>query len=116
MANLDWFGELWGTRLNNRARIEYRDFQWTREQDWRFRNRIRADFPWKLAGISPYLEEEFFIGYNRGTVEMNWLSAGVQIKPLKRMKLKAGYRWIAIRVADQWEHRNQLVTNLSLFF
>lgn len=117
MANLDWFGRVKGVKLNNRARIEYRRFEWAREDDWRFRNRIRAEFPWQFIGISPYLEEEFFIGYNRGALEMNWLMAGLQIKPMKRVKLKAGYRWIAIRVFnDSWENRNQLVTNISLFF
>ena len=116
MLSVDWFGKLKGTRLNNRARIEYRYFDWDREEDWRFRNRTRAEFPWKVFGISPYMEEEFFIGYNRETVEMNWLTGGLQIRPLPRMKLKAAYRWIAIRVGDEWENRNQLVTNISLFF
>ena len=58
MANLDWFGEVHGIRLNNRARIEYRYFDWSRKEDWRFRNRIRAEFPWKIAGISPFVEED----------------------------------------------------------
>lgn len=116
MLNLDWFGKFKDIRLNNRARLEYRHFTWDKDDDWRFRNRFRADFPWKIVGISPYLEEEFFIGYNSGTVEMNWLSAGLQIKPAKRLKLKAGYRWIAIQVNEEWENRNQLVTGLALFF
>jgi len=116
MLSLDWFGKVNDIRLNNRARFEYRYFDWEREEDWRFRNRTRADFPWKIIGISPFLEEEFFVGYNRGTVEMNWLTGGIQFKPATRVKLKAGYRWIAIRVGSQWENRNQLLTGISLFF
>ncbi len=116
MVNLDWMGKAKGVRLSNQTRLEYRDFQWARETDWRFRNRTRADFPWEVLGVSPFLEEEFFVGYNRGALEMNWLSAGLQVKPFNGVKLKAGYRWIAIRVGDQWENRNQLVTGLALFF
>ncbi|MDF7823182.1 DUF2490 domain-containing protein [Pontiellaceae bacterium B12227] len=115
MLNLDWFGNVKGVKLNNRARVEYRHYTW-RKDDWRFRNRFRAEFPWKLAGISPFIEEELFYGYNRGAIEMNWLSAGVQYKPAKRVKLKVGYRWIAIRAGNEWENRNQLVTGLALFF
>ena len=116
MANLDWFGRVKGVKLNNRARLEYRHYDWAREDDWRFRNRTRADFPWEAAGLYPYLEEEFFVGYNRGQLEMNWLTGGVQFKASGRLKLRAGYRWIAIQVNDRWENRNQLVTTLVLLF
>lgn len=116
MVNLDWFGKVKDVKLRNRARLEYRHFDWAREDDWRFRNLTRAEFPWKLAGLSPILDEEFFIGYNSAQLEMNWLTCGVQFKASKRLKLKAGYRWIAIRANDQWENRNQLVTTLILLF
>lgn len=116
MFNLDWFGKVKNIRLNNRVRFEYRDYDWAKQNDWRFRNCFRADFPWQLIGISPFVEEEIFYGFNSGTIEMNWLSGGLQFKPAKRVKLKAGYRWIAIRIGDQWENRNQLITGLALFF
>lgn len=116
MVNLDWFGNAKGIRLNNRSRMEYRDFKWDKETDWRFRNRTRIELPWQVMGISPFFEEEFFYGFNRDAMEMNWLTTGLQFKPMKGVKLKTGYRWIAIRVNDDWENRNQLTTNFSLFF
>jgi opacity protein-like surface antigen len=117
MVNLDGVGKAKGIRLNNRARMEYRDFHWDKKNDWRFRNRFRADFPWKLVGISPFAEEEIFFGFNREKVEMNWVTAGLSAKPVDHLKLKLGYRWIAIRNAtDEWENRNQLVTTLALLF
>ena len=47
---------------------------------------------------------------------LNWLMAGLYAKPTKTIKLKAGYRWIRIRVGSKWENRNQLVTGLAWVF
>ena len=116
----NWSGTYNGIRLSNLARLEYRDFQWDRDDDFRFRNGTRAEFPWEIlpGGIKPFLEEEFFYGNNRESIEMNWVTGGVYCKPAKGVKLKAGYRWIAIRVGAEgkWENRNQLVTGVALFF
>jgi hypothetical protein len=118
MINLDWFGKVKDTKLSNRARLEYRYYTWDKQNDFRFRNRTRAEFPWEVlpGGIKPFIEEELFIGKNSGKLEMNWVTGGLYWKGSKPFKLRAGYRWFAIRVNNEWENRNQLVTSLSLYF
>ena len=119
-AAIDWTGKLKGIRLNNLSRLEFRDYQWDKQEDFRFRNRTVAEFPWEIlpGGIKPYLEEELFYGFNNETVEINTLTGGVYCKPKPKLKVKAGYRWTAIRTGRdlKWENRNQLVTGIALFF
>ncbi len=118
LVNLKW-SDVWrDIRMENQARMEFRFYDWNKKDDLRFRNRTRVEFPWEVlpGGIKPYAEEEFFIGRNSEKLEMNWLMAGIYAKPAKSVKLKAGYRWIRIRVGSNWENRNQLVTGLIILF
>lgn len=118
MVNLKW-SDVWkDIRMENQARMEFRFYQWDREDDLRFRNRTRIELPWEIlpGGIKPFAEEEFFVGKNSEKIEMNWLMAGLYAKPSRQVKLKAGYRWISIRVGSRWENRNQLVTGLAWIF
>lgn len=116
--NLNWFGALGEARLSNRSRIEFREYRYDKDDDIRLRNETRLDLPWPLlpGGIKPYFEEEFFWGRNSEQFEMNWLTGGLYCKPTQALKLKVGYRWVAIRVGNGWENRNQLVTGLNYFF
>jgi hypothetical protein len=116
LINLTWFGKIKAARLSNRIRVEFREYQWDKKDDIRFRNETRLELPWELFEIKPYFEEEFFYGRNSEQIEMNWLTGGLYYKPAKQIKLKIGYRWIYIRLGDEWENRNQLVTGLNLFF
>lgn len=118
LVNLTWFGKIQDTRISNRSRLEFREYRWDKTDDIRYRNETRLDLPWEVLppGIKPYFEEEFFWGKESGEIEMNWLTGGLYCKPNSHMKLKLGYRWIAIRIGNQWENRNQLVTALNLFF
>jgi hypothetical protein len=118
LINLTWSAKPKGISIANRARMEFRYYDWDKKDDIRYRNRTRIEFPWEVlpGGIKPYLEEEVFYGRNSGKVEMNWLMAGLYCKPTEHLKIKAGYRWFAIRIGDEWENRNQLVTGLILLF
>ena len=118
LINLTWAGTLKDIRITNRSRLEFRYYEWDKDDDLRFRNRTRIEFPWEVlpGGISPYLEEEIFYGKNRDKIEMHWLMAGLKYKPTDNLKLSLGYRWIEIRVSDEWENRNQLVTSLVVLF
>lgn len=55
--------DILGFRLEDRNRIEYRHFDYEREDFWRYRNKISLKFPWKLTKfeIQPYLADEVFI-------------------------------------------------------
>jgi hypothetical protein len=118
LVNLTWSGAWEHIRLSNQARIEFRDYQWNKEDDIRIRNRTRIEFPQELfpGGVKPFVEEEFFYGGNRKKIEMNWLTAGLYFKATHSVKLKAGYRWIAIIAGSEWENRNQLVTGMAVLF
>ena len=104
-------------RISNRSRVEFRLCQWDKTNDIRYRNETRLDLPWNVlpGEIKPYFEEEFFWGRKSGQIEMNWLTGGLYYKAGRSTKLKLGYRWIAIRVGDEWENRNQLVSGINIF-
>ena len=118
LINLTWSKKIKNISIANRSRLEFRHYEWDKGDDLRFRNRTRIEFPREVlpGGIKPYLEEEFFYGKNSEKIEMNWLMAGLYCKPTDHLKIKAGYRWFAIRINDEWESRNQLVTGLLLLF
>jgi len=40
----------------------------------------------------------------------------MQWKAADAFRLKAGYRWIAVRRDDLWENRNQVVSSLNFYF
>lgn len=106
-----------GWRLTNRARIEFRFFDY-RDDDIRLRNEVTLEAPWRWTslGLAPYLEEELFYGTDAGHIEMNWLGGGLAWRPAAGSKLKLGYRWNRFRVGDRWRDRNVLVLGLNLFF
>lgn len=119
LANLTWFGKVKDIRLSNRSRIEFREYTWIKKDDIRLRNRTRAELPWAVLPfeIKPYFEEEFFYGKNSEHIEKNWLTGGLYYKPSKQVKLRLGYRWIAVRSkTSDWKNINQVVTALILSF
>ncbi len=105
-----------GLRLTNRARVEFRFFDY-RDDDIRLRNEITLEAPWSLTRLDlrPYLEEELFYGTNAGRFEANWLGGGLAWRPAKGVKFKVGYRWNRFRVGDDWRNRDVLVVGLNLF-
>ena len=118
LFNLNWSGRINDVRLSNRSRIEFREYTWNKKDDIRFRNRTRIELPWAVLPfeIKPYFEEEFFYGKESARIEKNWLTGGLYYKVTKQVKLKLGYRWIAVRSAHEWENLNQIVTGLNLVF
>ncbi|WP_372798703.1 DUF2490 domain-containing protein [Pontiella sp.] len=111
----------YGTKLNDialssRSRLEFRIYEGDKEDDMRYRNRLRADMPWDIVGIKPYLEEELFFSDNYdGFFGQNWLTAGVYYK-IDHVKLRVGYRWQASKSGNSWKSKNLLATNLMFFF
>jgi opacity protein-like surface antigen len=110
-------GRLGDYRVTNRARVEFRLFDY-RENDVRLRNEITVEAPWSLTALElrPYLEEEAFYSTDAGQFEANWLGGGLAWRPAKGVKLKAGYRWNRFRVGDDWRDRDVLVLGLNVFY
>jgi len=116
LLELNYGVKLKDIALSNRSRLEFRIYDFDRENDVRYRNRTRADLPWGLYGIKPYFEEEFFYSDNANNINANWLTGGLYYK-WSHAKLRVGYRWWAQKLSDgSWENRNMLNTNLMFFF
>lgn len=106
-----------GYRMTYRSRLEFRFFDY-RNDDLRFRNELVIEAPWEFTKfkLKPYLEEEFFYGFDKSQFEANWLGAGLSWRPMKGVKLKLGYRWVHQRIGVRWINRNVIVTGVNLFF
>ena len=113
-----YYANKWkGFRITNRSRLEFRFFD-HRDDDIRFRNEIVVEAPWEWTPLKlkPYVEEEFFYGFDQSQIEANWLGGGLSWRPMKGVKLKLGYRWVRQRIGENWINRNVIVTGVNLFF
>ncbi|MEN8661963.1 MAG: DUF2490 domain-containing protein [Lentimonas sp.] len=106
-----------GFRVTSRSRFEFRFFD-HRDDDVRFRNEIVVEAPWEFSPLKlkPYVEEEFFYGFDQSQIEANWLGGGLSWRPMKGVKLKLGYRWVRQRIGTSWRNRNVIVTGVNVFF
>ncbi|MEE9368524.1 MAG: DUF2490 domain-containing protein [Pontiella sp.] len=117
LIDLTWSDTFKQTKVSNRSRVEFHFYEYDKDDDIRFRNATRVVFPWDIVGIKPYVDEEFFISHNAGTLNMNWLGAGLTYKVADSMSLRLGYRWVTLRLKDHsWGNRNALTTALVLTF
>ena len=71
-----------GWDISNRCRFEYRDTE--SYNDWRFRNKLTAKFPWKWTSwqIRPYVADEIFYDFHADELNRNRLYAGIGIGKL----------------------------------
>ncbi|MDZ8118645.1 DUF2490 domain-containing protein [Pontiella agarivorans] len=113
-----WFGSVADIKLRNRCRFEFRDYDFDRDDDVRFRNQTRAEFPWGIYGVKPYLEEEFFYSFNADNINQSWLTGGVYFKPADKTKVRVAYRWVATRASSnhEWKSANELYVALIQSF
>lgn len=107
-----------GFRFKNRARFEYRAFDFDKDDALRYRNQLAVEAPWKLTALElqPFVEEEVFYSVDDERIDMNRLGAGVAWRPLDGVKLKLGYRWTYFRSGEDFISRNVLTTALSLAY
>lgn len=118
LINLTLKKKVKGAFVSNRSRVEFRYYDFDREDDVRFRNETRVVFPWKLTRwqLKPYLEEEFFYADNAGRINMNWVTAGFTYQVNENVRFKSGYRWNALKFGPQWEHRHVWVTGFAFIY
>ncbi len=104
-----------GFKLKNRGRVEYRSFDFDKDDTARYRNKLSVEAPWKWTALElqPFIEEEVFVSIENERVDTNRLGAGVAWRPMDGLKLKLGYRWIYLRAGDEFVSRNALTTALS---
>ena len=63
-----------------------------------------------LGKLRPFVEEEFFYEFNGSGFNVNWLTAGVRYPLRKGLSFKLGYRWLAQKFGNNWDHRHVLVS------
>lgn len=113
-----YYANQWkGFRISNRSRVEFRFFD-HRDDDVRLRNEMVVEAPWEWTPLKlkPYIEEEFFYGFNQSQIEANWLGGGLSWRLMPGVKLKLGYRWVRQRIGEDWLNRNVIVTGVNVFF
>lgn len=103
--------------IRNRCRLEFREYDFNRDDDHRFRNQLRAEFPWGIGPVKPYLEDEIFYGFNAEKINTNWLTGGIYFKPGDKTKMRLAYRWNAVRKSSgEWVSANELYLALIQSF
>jgi len=118
MININASKNIHGYFVSNLSRFEFRFYNYDLKDDVRFRNETRIVFPLELTKLKlkPYIEEEFFYGFNANEVNANWLSGGLQYQVNKNVRIKTGYRWLTQKTGTEWINRNVLVTGFMFTF
>lgn len=117
LINLSLFDSFNDFKVTNRSRFEFRFFDYDKNDEIRLRNETRIEAPWSFTKLHlhPYFEEEWFVRLNDGELNMNWVTFGLFCKPFKKVKLKAGYRWLTQKRNGEWDHRHVFVTGLNFY-
>lgn len=116
--NLMFKGELFGCKLGNRVRLEYRDFQ-TKEDRWRFRNRFVVNMPFTLTefNLQPYVADEIFIYLGESKVTQNRFMAGLSFKLSEGIKTNVYYMYKSSQsTSSGWIDTNVIGTSVVFVF
>ncbi|MBP7055277.1 MAG: DUF2490 domain-containing protein [Candidatus Omnitrophica bacterium] len=110
--------DLWGLKLDDRNRIEYRHFRY--KNDFiRYRNRLTIKYPFDFKGIkvSPYLSDEIFISSNSTGFNENRFYAGAECGLTKYVKFDIYYLLKENKLKDsKWSSANVLGTKVKIIF
>ena len=116
--NLMFKGEMFGCKLGNRARLEYRDME-TTEDHWRFRNKFTVNLPFKLTefNLQPYVSDEIFINLGESTVKQNRFVTGLSFKVSKNIKASVYYMYkSSMSSSSGWIDTNVIGTCMVFVF
>lgn len=111
--------DLFGFRLEDRNRLEYRHFDYQREDFWRYRNKVTLKLPWKLTKleIQPYLADEVFVNFLGIALTKNRSYAGVGFNLIKNfIQAEIYYMMESNKVNHKWSAANILGTKLKIIF
>ncbi|MDD4910307.1 MAG: DUF2490 domain-containing protein [Candidatus Omnitrophica bacterium] len=109
--------ELYGFKLDDRNRIEYRHFDYQADT-WRYRNKFAVKFPWKLTKfeIQPYVADEIFVELDDGSLSRNRLYSGFGLAINGNIKSEVYYLLQSSRSSGEWKDANVLGIKLKLVF
>lgn len=83
-------------KLSSRNRMEYRDFEGTKPDRWRYRNQFKLAHPLPLWELTGYVSEEPQYDFEQDRWSKHRITAGVSRKVARGTKLNLYYRWDVI--------------------
>lgn len=109
--------EIFGFKLGDRNRVEYRNFDY-QSDIWRYRNKFSIKFPWSVTAfkIQPYLADEIFVGLEDGGLNRNRFYAGFGLNIVKNIKGEIYYLLQRSKGSGQWTDTNVLGIKLKTAF
>jgi len=110
--------DLWGFKLEDRNRIEYRHFRY-KEDQIRYRNRfvIKYPFDFHKIKIAPYTSDEIFVSSDSTGYNQNRFQSGLEFELTNYVKADISYMMQSIRgKGDKWTEANVLWTKIKISF
>jgi hypothetical protein len=111
--------DLWKFRFVGRNRIEYRHFDYDRDDFIRYRHRSMLKLPLEFRGlkITPHASNEFFISSNGTGFNQDRVYFGVEIDPEKHFNFDVYYMLQYLKIEkDKWWYANVLGFKLKVAF
>ncbi len=110
--------ELYGFKIEDRNRLDFRLYDDKREDMLQYRNRLRIRAPWKFTplGIQPYVSDEIFVNLNSAAWRRNRFDAGVTFDLIKGIKGDVYYRLQSTKKSGRWTDYNILGLKLNIAF
>ena len=116
--NLTLKGQLYGLKVADRSRLEFRDKENT-EDIWRYRNKFTINLPFTLTkyNLQPYISDEIFINLGESTIKQNRFSAGLSFKLKENVKTNVYYMYkSSMSSSSGWIDTNVIGTNVVFVF
>lgn len=80
-------------KFSSRNRMEYRDFEGTKPDRWRYRNQLKLAHPFPLWELTGYVSEEPQYDFEQDRWSKHRITAGMSRKVARGTKLNLYYRW-----------------------
>ena len=105
--------------IENRNRLEYRDFNGVLADDWRYRNRTKASF---LTGkdhwweMRPFLSDEIFYGFNASEIQNNRFATGIEKPIIRNISIEIFYALESNKTGKDWNEFHALGAATTVTF
>lgn len=116
--NMMFKGKLFGCKLGDRIRLEYRDKELSNDH-WRLRNRFLVNLPFTLTeyNLQPFISDEIFINLGESTVKQNRFATGLSFKLAEDIKTSVYYMYkSSMSSSSGWIDTNVIGTNVMFVF
>lgn len=116
-ANMVLKTSLWGCRISDRNRFEYRFIE-DGADHWRYRNMVTVKFPLKMTRyeIQPYCADEFLVNMRIEQLNENRLYHGFVFKINKNCDADIYYMWKRTKSSGRWNSTHMAGTRLTFSF